>query len=63
MERMVEFNRFLSLFSLNIILPIITDRQYLRRVDIAGHEVHTPVSGSNRSTELKHEAPSYPPQQ
>ena len=50
-------------FSVNIILPIITDRQYLRRVDIAGHEVHTPVSGSNRSTELKHEAPSYPPQQ
>ena len=50
-------------FIFNVILPIMTDRQYLRRVDIAGHEVHTPVSGSNRSTELKHEAPSYPPQQ
>ena len=43
--------------------PIITERQYRLRVDIAGHDVHTPVKGSNRSTELKHEAPSYPPQQ
>ena len=43
-------------------LPIITDRQYRLRVDIAGQDVHTPVNGSYRSTELKQEAPSYPPQ-
>ena len=42
---------------------MITERQYLLRVDIAGHDVHTPVKGSYLSTELKQEAPSYPPQQ
>ena len=30
---------------------------------MAGQEVHTPVRGSNLSTEERQEAPSYPPQE
>lgn len=37
-------------------------RQYRLRVLIAGQLVQTPVNGSNRSTDDKQLAPSYPPQ-